>query len=181
MYIDRHIPNKREGEKLLLFLRRHWVFVLGHFLLYILLAFVPIGVYYLLEFTLPGAFTSSFSLAALLLLASIYYFFILLFLYTSFIDHHLDVWIITDQRIIYIEQKGMFNRKISAHSNDKIQDVTATQKGFLATFFTYGDVQVQTAGEAQMFIFRTVNNPFVVKQTINGLIKKYDTIADNPQ
>lgn len=179
MYIDNHIPNKRPGEKLLLFLRRHWIFVVGHFLFYTFLGLVPIGLYYLIEFTLPQLFTSSFGLATLLLLASMYYLFIFLFLYTSFIDHHLDVWIITNQRIIYIEQKGMFNRKISAHSDDKIQDVTATQKGFLATFFTFGDVQIQTAGEHEMFIMKQVDNPFEVKQVINDLIKKYDTIPDN--
>ncbi|MBD3360054.1 MAG: PH domain-containing protein [Candidatus Buchananbacteria bacterium] len=171
MYIEKHIPNRQKGENLVLFLRRHWIIIVGHWLFYIFLALIPLGFYFFIEYQFPNLLTTEYTYAFLLLLASIYYLFILLFFYYAFVDYHLDVWIVTNKRIINIEQKGLFNRFISEHELEKIQDVTAEQKGVLATFLSYGNVLVQTAGEVPMFIFRQVDNPFEVAKQINHLLK----------
>jgi uncharacterized membrane protein YdbT with pleckstrin-like domain len=49
------------------------------------------------------------------------------------IDYYFDIWIITSERIINIEQKGMFTRKVSELRFQKIQDVTTEVIGFLPT------------------------------------------------
>jgi len=171
MFIENHIPNKRKGEKLILFLRRHWIVIIGHWLFYVFLALIPIGLYYFIGLTYATLLTNTLTFTFLFLLASLYYLYILLFFYHAFIDFHLDVWIVTNKRIINIEQQGLFNREISEHEVEKIQDVTGTQKGFLQTIFSYGDVHVQTAGEIQRFIFKQVNDPFEVVKIINHLLK----------
>ncbi len=171
MYIEKHIPNRQKGENLVLFLRRHFIIIFGHWLFYIFLALIPVGFYFFIEYQFPNLLTTESTYAFLLLLASIYYLFILLFFYHAFVDYHLDVWIVTTKRIINIEQKGLFNRFISEHELEKIQDVTAEQKGVLATFLSFGNVLVQTAGEVPMFIFRQVDNPFEVAKQINHLLK----------
>jgi hypothetical protein len=171
MYIEKHIPNRQKGENLVLFLRRHWIIIVGHWLFYLFLALIPVGFYFFIEYQFPNLLTTESTYAFLLLLASIYYLFILLFFYHAFVDYHLDVWIVTNKRIINVEQKGLFNRIIAEHELEKIQDVTAEQKGVLATFLSYGDVLVQTAGEVPMFIFRQVDNPFEVAKRINHLLK----------
>lgn len=171
MYIEKHIPNRQKGENLVLFLRRHWIIIIGHWCFYVLLAAIPVGFYFFIEYQFPALLTTEITYALLLLLASIYYLFILLFFYHAFIDYHLDVWIVTNKRIINIEQKGLFNRVIAEHELDKVQDVTGKQKGILPTFLSYGDVLVQTAGEVPMFIFKQVDNPFEVAKIINHLLK----------
>ncbi|MFC1598469.1 PH domain-containing protein [Patescibacteria group bacterium] len=171
MYFEHHIPNRQKGEKLILFIRRHWIVIIGHYLLYISLGLIPVGLYFFIKYAEPSYLTGAFTYPLLLLLGSLYYLYILLFFFNAFLDYYLDVWIVTNKRIINIEQKGLFNRVIAEHELDKIQDVTGEQKGVFATIFSFGDVSVQTAGEVPMFIFRQVDNPFEVAKTINHLLK----------
>ena len=124
MYIEHHIPNRQKGEKLILFVRRHWIVIIFHWIQYIILALIPIGIYYFLATQFPDVLTGTFTYPFLLLLGSLYYLYVLLFFYNAFIDYYLDVWIITNKRIIDIEQKNLFNRVIAEHELDKIQDVT---------------------------------------------------------
>ncbi|HDZ85764.1 MAG TPA: hypothetical protein ENH35_04450, partial [Candidatus Moranbacteria bacterium] len=51
---------------------------------------------------------------------------LILWLYASliWIDYHLDIWVITTERIINVEQKGVFVRQVSELKLSKIQDVT---------------------------------------------------------
>ncbi len=171
MFIEKHIPNRQKGEKLVLFLRRHWLVIIGDWLFYIFLALIPVGLYYFILTNQPAILSGKIIYPFLLLLSSLYYLYILLFLFNAFLDYHLDVWIVTNKRIINIEQKGLFNREVAEHELDKIQDVSGEQKGFLQTIFSYGDVHVQTASEVQKFIFHQVNNPFEVVKEINQLLK----------
>ncbi len=181
MFIEKHIPNRQKGEKLVLFLRRHWLVIFGYWLFYIFLALIPISLYYFILNTQPEVLSGKVLYPFLLLLTSLYYLYVLLFLFNAFLDYHLDVWIVTNKRIIDIEQKGLFNREIAEHEIDKIQDVTGEQKGFLQTIFSYGDVHVQTAGEVQHFIFHQVNNPFDVVKEINQLLKEARIQKENAQ
>jgi len=172
MFIENQIPNRQKDEKLILFLRRHIIILVGKCLIYILLALIPVGIYFFLLNFQPQILNSLIIYPFLFLLTSAYLLYILLFLFSAFIDYYLDVWIVTSERIINIEQKGLFNREIAEHSLDKIQDVSGEQKGIFQTFFSYGSVHVQTAGEIQRFIFQQIDNPFEVIRVINNLIQK---------
>ena len=179
MYIENQIPSRQPGEKLVLFLRRHLIILISRWFIFAGLALIPIGFYFFILYNYPWILEHVFLYPLLLLLASAYYLFIILFFFNSFIDYYLDVWIVTDQRIINIEQRGMFNREIAEHDLDKIQDVSGMQQGFFQTLFSYGDVHVQTAGEIQRFIFRQVDNPFNVVRELNKLIQKHEQDFDN--
>jgi uncharacterized membrane protein YdbT with pleckstrin-like domain len=67
--------------------------------------------------------------------------------------------IVTDQNLIQILQGGLFARKVSRLSVSNVEDVSANQRGFLPTFFNYGTLVVQTAGEMENFIFPYCPNP----------------------
>jgi hypothetical protein len=179
MYIENQIPARQPGEKLVLFLRRHWVILVSRWFIFAGLALIPILFYFFILSNYAWILTDTVFYPLLLILASAYYLFIMLFFFNSFIDYYLDVWIVTDQRIINIEQRGMFNREIAEHDLDKIQDVSGMQKGFFQTLFSYGDVHVQTAGEIQRFIFRQVDNPFDVVRRINKLIQAHEKDFDD--
>ncbi len=172
MFIEGQIPNRQKDEKLILFLRRSPFVLFSRWLLYLLLGLIPIGVYFFLIYLQPNLLTNNIIYIFLFLLGSIYYLYLVLFIFSAFIDYYLDVWIVTDQRIINIEQKGLFNREIAEQGLDRIQDVSAIQKGVLQTFFSFGDIHVQTAGEIQRFIFQQISHPFDVVKTINSVIEK---------
>lgn len=87
----------------------------------------------------------------------------------AFVNYYLNVYIITDQRLVDISQESFFNRKISELHLHQIQDVNAQVKGVIATFLHFGDVDVQTAGEREDFIFTTIPNPYTVAKEIINL------------
>lgn len=88
------------------------------------------------------------------------------------IDYYFDVWVITNERIINIEQKGLFMRKMSEAKYSKIQDISVEVNGFLQTIIGYGDVRVQTAGELENIIFRKISHPYEIKNMIASAQKE---------
>ncbi len=62
--------------------------------------------------------------------------------------------------------KSLFNVTYSSIFHDKIQDIIISVKGFLAAFFDFGDIQIETAGAFKQFIFRDIPDPEIIKQVI---------------
>ena len=91
------------------------------------------------------------------------------------IDYYFDVWIVTERRIINIEQKGLFSRVVSELELEKIQDITTDVKGVIPTFLNFGDLHVQTAAEKERFLFRDIPDPYDVKNLIMNLQKKSES------
>lgn len=66
-------------------------------------------------------------------------------------DYYLDIWVITNTRIISISQIDLFNRTISNWGVERIQEVTVHSENIIQTFFNYGTLQIQTAGPADEY------------------------------
>lgn len=81
-------------------------------------------------------------------------------------DHHLDAWILTNERIVDIDQIGFFHRQVSSLRLERIQDVTIITRGFIATFLHFGDIHVQTAGQSREFILKGAPRPQRTKELI---------------
>lgn len=164
-----HLPNQERDETTQLFLRRHWIEIV--IMLLIALGFIalPAIFYFLLERNGVDWEQSAWTPFGAILV-SIYGLFCVVILMTMFTDYFLDTWIVTSERIINIEQKGLFSRVISTLHLNQVQDVTSETHGFLATILTYGDVHIQTAGTVERFLFKRINNPDDVKFTIMRLV-----------
>lgn len=166
----RRLPNQERDESPVLFLRRHWTEVAKIVLLLIVLSIIAYVIYYFLSEN--GANWSGYMGQFGALLLSIYAFFVLAVLLSMFSDYYLDTWIVTNNRVINIEQRGLFSRVISELHLNQVQDVTAETHGFLQTVLSYGDVYIQTAGARERFIFKTINDPEKVKQKIAQLVEE---------
>ena len=81
-------------------------------------------------------------------------------------NYYLDYWVITDRRIIDVNQIGLFNREISSFRLDRIQDITIDVQGVLAHLLNYGDIHVQTAGEDHDFLIKGVPHPEKLKHLV---------------
>ncbi|MBI2415936.1 MAG: PH domain-containing protein [Candidatus Kerfeldbacteria bacterium] len=160
-------PNQRPNEKVLLKLRRHWLTWAWNIIQLLLFNLIPPGLY-ILFYQLIGwpVPTEGLLYIGLVLLLSLYYLGAWLIFYHAFVDYHLDVWVLTDQRIVNVEQQGLFDRTISELNILKVQDVTSEIHGHLQTFFNFGNVYIQTAGEQQRFIFQNVPHPEDVARII---------------
>jgi hypothetical protein len=83
-------------------------------------------------------------------------------------DYILDIWIVTDHKLIDIEQRGLFNRHISTLHLEKVQDVTVEVNGILATTMDFGDLIVQSAGTEPEFAIRGIYHPYRMKEALLG-------------
>jgi membrane protein YdbS with pleckstrin-like domain len=92
------------------------------------------------------------------------------------LDWYLDIWIVTNQRIIDIQQRHLFSRQILSCTLDKIQNTTVTSAGPLATFFHYGNVNIKTADETSQILFWQV--PFST-QTQNKILEAHQEYLKN--
>ena len=161
-------PNLRKGEKVVTVLRRHQFYYIKHMSVLILLFAIPIAVDLVGRYFFDIFSDPSFNIIYIII-ASIYYCFVLFFSFISWLDYYLDVWVITNQRIIEYEQKSIFNRETSELTMQSIQDVTAQIKGVIPSVFHFGDVHVQTAGTQERFIFKDTPNPDEAKKIIMDL------------
>lgn len=78
-----------------------------------------------------------------------------------------SIFIVTDERLIQISQKGFFNRKVADISHAKIQSVNYEIKGVQASMLNYGTIIVQTyVGDmVLLYIHRPENvHQLMVKQ-----------------
>jgi len=157
-----------KDEKVLMVLHRHWVVILGRFLGSILFLLLPAALsaaaaYFGVDLALASPYLEFFT--------SLYLMVVMAVLFIFWMDYYLDVWIITSERIIDIEQKGLFNREISEFMLDKVQDVTIEVPNMMAMFLKYGNLIIQTAGE-KSFSVRQIPRFYEAKNLILDYAKK---------
>lgn len=171
LHLDQFI-NKQKDEKVIFFLRRHPIVFFGTTLFILFLIFIPFILYFMIEGGLPSLLSGPVSRPILLLAVSSYELLMWLFLFTQFVDYYLDVWAITTERILNVEQQGLFSRTVSELDMAKVQDVTSEIKGIIPSIFNYGTVYIQTAGETKRFTFEQVPQPHKVRMSVLELVEK---------
>ncbi len=114
---------------------------------------------------------------------------LLLMVFTLYFhNYYLSLQVITNERVIDIDQKGVFNREVNELSLGQIEDVSFKQQGFWGTIFNYGNVILQTAGTGSNaggnledkingFVFNNVPNPTGVCHIISTMFQK-EELAD---
>lgn len=169
-----------EGESVILEVRKHWIVFVGQatallfsaLLPFILLTLAKMFKISLPQFDIPGNVSALFLFFYLLWLLALW---ILFFL--DWTKYYLDVWYVTEKRIIAIDQRKIFYREVSNLRFDKIQDVTIDVHGFIPTLLNFGNIQVQTASEdSTEFFMSSVRHPENVRKII---FAQQNKIADN--
>lgn len=167
MAYKKFFPAQGETERVFLLIRRHW-FTYVIFLLLPVLMLIPliaVIVYWLND---PTAISEEIG-NVILVFGSIYLLLIIAILLYGFVDYYLDVYIVTDRRIVDIKQNGFFKREISELHLHQVQDVNAKVNGFFPTLLHFGEVFIQTAGEIDNFIFNAVPHPYRISKKVIDL------------
>lgn len=149
--------------------RRHPITLLPVSFFFIILLAMPVGVYVLIGRWFPDLLASATIMPLLILLGITYLLSVGLFYYTYFVSFYLDLLVLTNDRLLHIEQAGLFSRTISEVDLYKIQDVTSEVKGIFPTAFGYGDLLVQTAGKLEEFKIHDIPHPEAFRQQILDL------------
>jgi uncharacterized membrane protein YdbT with pleckstrin-like domain len=160
-----------QGEKIIKVIHRNWFYLFEQFFLLIVISVVFMGSIIFVPVFYPD-FLGGMDKTIVPFAQNFFMLAVWLYGFMIWIDYFFDIWIITSERIINIEQKGMFTRKASELRFSKVQDVTTEVIGFLPSVLNYGDVKVQTAGEENEFVFRTVSDPYNIKNIIMSLQKQ---------
>ncbi len=170
---DIDFPGRQPDEKIVIVLHRHWLIFVRQVGMLVLLAGAPAVV--ALVWSNVSKFTldqGSLGHTLVVMSTALYYLFLWILIYGFWLDYYLDVFIITDKRVVDIEQAGLFGRTVAEERLYRIQDVTSDTQGILATTFRYGNVYVQTAGKTERFVFEHVAHPENVARTILELTDK---------
>ncbi len=103
-----------------------------------------------------------FALAAALMVIAV-----LIILSAIFVFQH-NYLLVTNMHLIKVQQSGLFARQTAELSLGNIEDVKGGRKGVFGTILDYGDIEIQTAGTSENFIFRTVHHPQLVADRLLG-------------
>jgi len=162
-------PGQRENETIELILRRHRIILISYLVYLFMIAIMPIIFYALVVPNLLPAFYEYPYDRIFVLLCLIFYGLIWIVSFIIWTDYYLDLWIVTDQRLIEIEQVGFFSRVVSELDLKRIQDITSEVKGMAQSMFGFGDVHIQTASEQTKFNLTSIPHPVDTRRAIVDL------------
>ena len=96
---------------------------------------------------------------------------------TVWTNYYLDLWIITEHRVIYIEQVRFFVREVRTLPIEHMQDIEVRYGNIIETLLDFGTLRVQSAGAIQNDIMmRGVPHPHDVR---NIMLVQADALKNN--
>ncbi|MEI6039779.1 MAG: PH domain-containing protein [Candidatus Berkelbacteria bacterium] len=162
------IPG-HEKDHVIVITRRHIASMIKPIFMSLVMFLMPIFIISVLKSLNPEIFSTLWA-NILTIFGSIYYLVFLSFFFTTWISYYYNVFVITDNEVIDIDQSGLFDRRITEISLLRIQDVSARVKGLLPTLFNYGDLIAESAGEnTRTYVVESIPDPASIADKILDL------------
>lgn len=139
-------------EQLVKMVRKHWFVLVTELLGVAILAVIPflmlIGLLFLpAESKIASSLASHYSEA--IFASALWIALCVMGAAMIWTHYYLDLWVITDRRIIVIEQIAFFNRKVSHFRLERLQDIKVKISGIIPTLLNFGTIRAQTASAAE--------------------------------
>lgn len=153
-------------EHVLLQIRKHWFVLCMNVVSILIVAILPLPFFIIIARSgiLPEFIT--FNTAFLIALYTGWLIIQWMILFSAWTNYYLDVWVVTNKRLIAVDQRGFFSRKMASFRLERMQDITVSVNGILATFLDYGTLEIQTAGEEGEFKVSGMPSPIEIKSII---------------
>lgn len=158
--------NQKSYEKIVLEIRRHPITLIPSIILFIIALLLP-PILLAIDVAVTAIELAWSPLYTLFL--STYYIIAIIFFYVHTMDFYLDVLIVTNDRLIDIDQHSLFSRTISEMDLFQVQDVSTDIKGVFPTMFNYGTVHIQNASLQTKFTITQARNPDKLREVILDL------------
>jgi hypothetical protein len=159
------------GERMIHRAKQHWfVFVWGA--RYTILAVIVAVVLLILKTNLSQPWQDYLNYAALALFVGGVA--LLVWVVLRYLNQE---YILTNRRVIEVE--GVLNKKVTDSSLEKINDAILTQSIF-GRIFGFGDLEVLTASEAGISLFRMLINPMGFKRAMMDAKHEYERDLAGP-
>jgi uncharacterized membrane protein YdbT with pleckstrin-like domain len=158
-----------EHEKILMVARQHWFTFLQAILVEILFIVVILIIVTVLLILLPYK-----------ILALGYFLLIIPFvgMARDFVDWSSRQYIISNFRVIQVS--GIVNKNVIDSSLEKVNDVKMGQS-FFGRIFNYGDIEILTASELGVNLFRHIGNPVHFKTTMLNAKERLEHEGSRPE
>lgn len=161
-------PNVRfEGqnndERIILILRKH-PFTQASWII------AALGIF-IFPIFFNGILANFLSLKQIVFINLFWYSFFFSFVFLNALSWFFNVGIITNQRILDVDFHGIFSKEETSCSISNIEQVTARSGGFISSFFNFGNLFIQTAGEQQDIEYIKIPNPNLATSIINEIIR----------
>ena len=151
------LKNMREWEVVEKVIRRHWMAFVWVWLYTLAAILVVISLYAIFGFT-----------AWVNLLVIVFVMVSILFILVMWLNNELDLYVVTNKRIIWIDQVSFLNRKVSECSLKDVQEVNSSTRWFFANMLNYGSLTIQTAWTMSNFHMSIVPDPLqAARQVLN--------------
>ncbi|MBI4065054.1 PH domain-containing protein [Candidatus Gottesmanbacteria bacterium] len=160
--------TQEENEVVVLFLRQHIIINISWVIIALVLIFAPSVLLPLLLKALPVVLPPSYIIVVTLS----WYLLTVGFIIGNFLHWYFNIYIVTNERIVDIDFYYLLFKRFSQAELEKIQDISYSSGGIFATVFNYGNVTVETAGEAPNIEFEAVPHPDKVVETIRSLTEQ---------
>jgi uncharacterized membrane protein YdbT with pleckstrin-like domain len=146
-----------EQEVMLYITRQHWFVFLSAILVEITVVIILAGIALVINILIPPTILYSVIVLIILLLVP------LIGAIRDFLIWWNREYIVTNRRVIQIS--GVINKNVTDSSLEKVNDVKMEQS-FLGRLFNYGDVEILTASELGVNLFRKIGDPVRFKTTM---------------
>jgi len=170
--------NLQKDEKVILRARRHWFVLFSQSFVFLLALIIPLGFLGLLK---AQSSVIGISIDQLNVIVSFYFaawtFLIFLIFSILFTNYYLDILIITNKRIIDVEQLGLFARDVAIAPMENIEDIKIEVIGFIPTMLGYGTLHVQTAASNREITIEGIVRPYKVKEAIVAMQDSISTAS----
>ncbi|MCA9363369.1 PH domain-containing protein [Candidatus Kaiserbacteria bacterium] len=137
-------------EKILTTVRKHWFIIIselfGIFIMILLPFILLFGLTIIPNDTLLANIDLSHHTALIIYLISFWLLLALMAGFAIWTHYFLDLWIVTDRRIIVVDQIQFFNRNVSIFRLERLQDIEFVVNGIIPTLLNFGTIKAQTAG-----------------------------------
>ncbi len=149
-----------EREKIIIVTRHHWFVLARSIILEVVLILVVFAA------TIAGTVAITGTSPFRFIVPLIGFVILLIPITTGMKDvlewtHH--QYIITNLRVMQIS--GIFNKNVIDSSLDKVNDIKMTQSAF-GRMFGYGDIEILTASELGVNLFKRIDNPVKFKSAL---------------
>jgi len=155
------------GEKISVIIRKHWLIYAFNVAALVLAALIPLILGALAPQSIQdGLIASGVSGAFLIYMYVMFLILLWVLAFVSWTTYFLDTWIVTNRRIISIDQKTLFERTVTTVMLEKIQDVTVHVDGVLPTLVGFGTLILHTAGDGEDIVISFAAHPQYAKDRI---------------
>ena len=163
------VDNQRPDEEIIFFMRQHpWVLARSAFwlILIVLAGF--------LSFLIGGFGTISLIIIVCLGIFGLFYISRSWYAYTN------DLFVLTNQRLIKIDQQGFFSRRVSETELDNVYNINYEIKGVIKSLLNFGDIKISTVGDdVSTITILNIENPHYIQEKVMDYHRKYKVKSEN--